>query len=78
VELVGKGRQEVAELVRGRGEPAEEEQLGASRIAGLSVEHVESLRGHRLERRHLFSFSGASGARPGLADPPGLAIMAFC
>jgi hypothetical protein len=26
----------------------------------------------------LFSFCGAGGARPGLADPPGLAIVEFC
>ena len=43
VEAIGERRDQVAELVRGGGEAAEQEQLRARRIAGLTVEDVQSL-----------------------------------
>jgi len=43
VEAVGERRDQVAELVRGGGEAAEQQQLGIRRIAGLPVEDVESV-----------------------------------
>ena len=41
VEAVGERRDQVAELVRGGGEAAEQQQLGVRRVAGLAVEDGE-------------------------------------
>ncbi len=43
MEAVGERRNQVAELVRGGGETAEQQQLRARRIAGLAVEDVQSI-----------------------------------
>jgi hypothetical protein len=52
VEAVGERWDQVPELVRGRGEAAEQQQLWAARVAGLPVEDVQPLNLRRTVADH--------------------------